>query len=154
MTINVSGSGKRKRELVVEAAYFYKQLLMPRMRKLHLDINLSPSLFEKNGDLGDCVWEDKHRYAREFTINLDSKDSVKMIQTLAHEMVHVKQWARGEMYDVYHDDDGSPQKTQWKSKAVSLSKVHYHDWPWEKQAWKLEEKLYEQWEVHLKTKTI
>ena len=156
MTIDVSGSGKRKRELVVEAAYFYKQLLMPRMRTLHLDIKLSPSLFERNGDLGDCVWEDKYRYAREFTINLDSRDNVKMIQTLAHEMVHVKQWARGEMQDIYDNDDGSPKKTRWKSKFINIKNVPYEEWPWEKEALRIEKRLYDEWLEYqrLKTETI
>lgn len=154
MVVSVEGSGIRKREAVIEAAYLFKSILMPRMKTLHIDIHLSPTLLYRTGDLGDCVWEDKHKYPREFTINLDSRDVDLMIQTLAHEMIHVKQWARGEMYDIYHDNDSSPLKTRWKSKNISLSKIPYHDWPWEKEAFSLEEKLFSKWKTYLKTKTI
>ena len=154
MVVNVTGSGKIKRELVVEAAYFFKDKLMPRMRTLWLDVKLSPTLYERTGDFGDCVWEDNYKNPREFTINLDSRKVDRMIQTLAHEMAHVKQWARGEMYDVYHDDDGSPMKTRWKSKNISLSKVPYHDWPWEKEADRFEKALYSEWLAYQKQKTV
>ena len=153
MIVEITGSGKRKREKIVEAAYFYKERLMPRMKTLVLNIRLSPTLFTRTGDLGDCVWEESYSRPREFTINLDSRDIDTAVETLAHEMVHVKQWARREMQDVYDDDD-TPSRTRWKSRKIDTTKVHYHDWPWERQAWKLEPKLYNEWKEYQKHKTI
>lgn len=51
------------------------------------------------------------------------------MQTLAHEMVHTKQFLRGEL-------DG----TSWKKRNYDYTK--YEDQPWEKEANKLEKKLY------------
>jgi hypothetical protein len=154
MFLSIKGSTIRKRELVAEAAYFFKDQLMPRMRTLQIDINLNPHYESKTTSSGDCIWEDTNRYSREFTINLDSSNDDWMVQTLAHEMVHVKQWARGEMQDIYDDDDGSPRKTRWKSKFINIKNVPYEKWPWEKEALKIEKKLYNDWLVHLKTKNI
>ena len=51
--------------------------------------------------------------------------------TLAHEMVHVKQFARGEM------DLGL---TRWKSNHYA-GNIEYWDQPWEKEARRLQHKL-------------
>lgn len=124
------------------------------MKTLYIDIKLSPH-YEKNTESsGDCIWEDSNRYSREFTINLDSRDVDSMIETLAHEMVHVKQWARGEMQDIYDDNDGSPKKTRWKSKFINIRNVKYKDLPWEKEANRVEKMLYSQWLLHLKEKKL
>ena len=129
---------------------------MPRMKTLEIHINLNPHYEKKTTDSGDCIWEDTNRYPREFTINLDSHDDDWMVQTLAHEMVHVKQWARGEMMDCYDCDDGSPTKTKWKSKYVNIKTIEYEDWPWEKEALRIEKRLYDEWLEYqrLKTETI
>lgn len=154
MILDINGSTVRKRELVAEAAYFFKDRLMPRMKTLEIHINLNPHYEKKTTDSGDCIWEDTNRYPREFTINLDSHDDDWMVQTLAHEMVHVKQWARGEMMDCYDCDDGSPTKTKWKSKYVNIKTIEYEDWPWEKEALRIEKRLYDEWLQHLKQKKV
>ena len=139
---------------MAEAAYFFKDRLMPRMKTLEIHINLNPHYEKKTTDSGDRIWEDTNRYPREFTINLDSHDDDWMVQTLAHEMVHVKQWARGEMMDCYDCDDGSPTKTKWKSKYVNIKTIEYEDWPWEKEALRIEKRLYDEWLQHLKQKKV
>ena len=154
MILDINGSTVRKRELVAEAAYFFKDRLMPRMKTLEIHINLNPHYEKKTTDSGDCIWEDTNRYAREFTINLDSHDDDWMVQTLAHEMVHVKQWARGEMMDCYDCDDGSPTKTKWKSKYINIKSVPYEQWPWEKEALRIEKRLYDEWLTYLKQKKV
>ena len=154
MVLDIKGSTHRKRQLVAEAAYFFKDILMPRMRTLQIDINLNPHYEKKTTSSGDCIWEDTNRYSREFTINLDSRDDDWMVQTLAHEMVHVKQWARGEMQDIYDHDNGSPRKTRWKSKLIDIKNVPYDKWPWEKEALRVEKRLYNEWLEHVKTKNI
>jgi hypothetical protein len=154
VVLEISGSTERKRQLVAEAAYFFKDKLMPRMKTLEIDIHLCPHYEKKTTSSGDCIWEDTNRYSREFTINLDSSNDDWMVRTLAHEMVHVKQWARGEMQDIYDDDDGSPKRTRWKSKFINIKNVPYEQWPWEKEALRVEKRLYNEWLEHVKTKTI
>lgn len=53
------------------------------------------------------------------------------LSTLAHEMVHVKQFARGEM------DAGL---SRWKSNNYA-GKIDYWDQPWEKEARRLQHKM-------------
>ena len=57
---------------------------------------------------------------------------------LAHEMVHLKQFVRGELFDY------ETGRVQWKSR--SFGRVHYDDAPWEKEAYRLEGELYEMFE--------
>ncbi|MAK56899.1 MAG: hypothetical protein CML17_13840 [Pusillimonas sp.] len=154
MVLDIKGSTIRKRELVAEAAYFFKDRLMPRMKTLQIDINLNPHYEKNTTSSGDCIWEDTNRCSREFTINLDSSNDDWMVQTLAHEMVHVKQWARGEMQDIYSDDDGSPKQTRWKSKFINIKNVPYELWPWEKEALRIEKRLYNEWLEYLKQKKV
>ena len=53
------------------------------------------------------------------------------LSTLAHEMVHVKQFAKGEL---------NPTLTQWKSNKY-CENIEYWDQPWEKEARRLQHKL-------------
>lgn len=141
MVVLVTGSGKNKRALVEEAAVFFKNQLMPRMKNLWIDIKLRPN-YE---DDGDCIWTDSYYRPREFHINLKStNDEDHMIKTLAHEMVHVKQWAREEI-----KDGRDVTRALWKkTRLVDCRKTAYEDLPWEKEANKLEEILFERWKMY------
>ena len=55
------------------------------------------------------------------------------ISNLAHEMVHVKQFARGEL---------DPNMTRWKSNRY-VGDIEYWDQPWEKEARKLQHTMAE-----------
>ena len=52
-------------------------------------------------------------------------------------MVHLKQFVRKELWDY---EIGA---VQWKTKRYS-SGMKYNDMPWEKEAYRLEDKLYEE----------
>ena len=54
---------------------------------------------------------------------------------LAHEIVHLKQFVRGELFDY-----AVGQKVQWKSKTYRTS-LAYNKQPWEREAYRLEEPL-------------
>ena len=138
--IEISGSGKRKRALVNEAATFFIKELMPRMRTLTVNINLNPHFRDNTDCYGDCLWSELSSKPREFDMNLDSSDNEIMIQTLAHEMVHVKQWARGELKDF-----AGYKKARWKKTMIDCEKTKYDDLPWEIEAHKLEKILYDKW---------
>lgn len=126
---------------ISNAAWFYaEELLGRRMTKYILvDIKLTKNLKEKEGAYGFCHITGSVNKPREFMIELDvsMKHSWDQILTwLAHEMAHLKQFVRNELYDGV---DGS---VQWKSKRYVRS-PQYDDMPWEKEAYRLEEKLYE-----------
>ena len=132
------------KDLVKQGAEFYGEVLLgKRMAKnICLDIKLTKNLKKKEQAYGYCHIVD-HSLARprEFMIELDASMRYKVDQLLtwlAHEMVHLKQFVRRELCDY------ETGRVQWKSRSFSrLIHVHYDDQPWEKEAYRLEDELYE-----------
>jgi hypothetical protein len=58
------------------------------------------------------------------------------LETVAHEMVHVKQYARRELHPVYN---------MWCGKTYNPEKVSYWDLPWEIEAHGREVGLFIRW---------
>lgn len=140
MIVEIEGSTETKREHVERAAYFFESVLFKRkLPSLVLNIELIYRLKHKEETEGDCIWEDRRTKPREFTIRLDSSNNLStLIETLAHEMVHVKQYATGEM----KDSRLSLDTVYWHGKEIDCNKVHYYDWPWEIEASGRETGLY------------
>ena len=132
MLLHVKGSNKLNRKLVKIAAWWYAEKLMGKrlMSGLEININLSKTLLSKDGNEGTAIWEDESIRPKEFTIALDSTCNIRNILiTLAHEMVHVKQWAKGEMYEYVEQDMVRFNKTKF-----NLADINYWDYPWEIEA--------------------
>ena len=55
------------------------------------------------------------------TINLRD-----ILINLAHEMVHVKQWVKGEMYEY-----ANPNEVRWMKTKYDMNDMDYYDYPWE-----------------------
>jgi len=140
MIVQIEGSTKTKKKHVEQAAYFFESVLFKRkLPSLVLNIELIHRLKYKEDTEGDCIWEDRRTKPREFTIRLDSSNNLAdLIETLAHEMVHVKQYALGEM----KDSGISLDLVYWQNKEYDSSNVHYYDWPWEIEAAGRETGLY------------
>jgi hypothetical protein len=69
------------------------------------------------------------------TMDLDSRLPLdKLIHTLAHEMVHVRQIAKGQL--AYEG-----KKIFWLGKRVYPKRMSYYDHPWEIDAWRNEKVL-------------
>jgi hypothetical protein len=84
--------------------------------------------------MGYCLETDNNRT---FEIELDRKLPLrKLMETLAHEMVHVKQYARRELHPVYDT---------WCGKTYNPKKVSYWDLPWEIEAHGREVGLFIRW---------
>ena len=102
MILHVKGSNKATRKLVEHATWYFAERLMGKrlMGSLELTINLKRNLLSKEGNEGSAIWEDTGYRSRDFTIELDTTVKIRnLLITLAHEMVHVKQWAKDEMYE-------------------------------------------------------
>ena len=143
MQLYIEGYRSHNKELyqaVSNAALYYGALLLgTRMVKnIYLDIKLTKSLKKKEQAYGYChIIDDNLNKPREFCIELDASMKYSFDQILiwlAHEMVHLKQFVRGELFDY------ATGKVQWKRRMYG--NVHYEDQPWEKEAYRLEEKLY------------
>ncbi len=126
------------RSLCKEAIRFYGEELLGKRLSKNIEILL---VFEKLPNIFNamCNWQDDNHKCRSFVIivnkNLNKKTS---LIALAHEMVHVKQYARGELKDYLRTE-----KVKWKNRTFMLDKVEYWSSPWEKEAYKKDQILYE-----------
>ena len=132
MLIKVTGSNKAVREMITDASWFYAEKLMGKrlINNLELNINLKRNMFKDENTEGTAIWEDESYRPKEFTIELDSTCVIRNILiTLAHEMVHIKQWAKGEMYEY-----AEPGKVRFMKTKYDMNDLNYWDFPWEIEA--------------------
>ena len=130
MEINIIGGKAYQRKYVKSITEFCIKTLMPRMRKLDITVKLTTP----QGAMGYCLELDNNRT---FEIEVDRTLSLrKLLETVAHEMVHVKQYARKEL---------SPYGDKWCGKTVNPKKVSYWDLPWEIEAHGREAGLFIRW---------
>jgi hypothetical protein len=142
--ISVYGRDKAYRDLIRGAGrWMASELMGPRLcDTLTVKIKLVKNLLKDEGVLGDCEWIDDNKRPREFVIRLYAGPNRKRtLKTLAHEMVHVKQFARSEMYDHVQNID----LVTWKGQRVDSNQVSYEDQPWEKEAYEMEVPLLNKW---------
>lgn len=132
MLLEITGSTKKVRKLVEVAAWNYAERLMGKrlMKTLYIKIDLHRNLLKNDGMEGSCIWdewEDLRKTPRDFHIELDSTINLREILiNLAHEMVHVKQWVKGEMYEY-----ANPNEVRWMKKKYDMNDMDYYDFPWE-----------------------
>lgn len=124
----------------------HKFITKQRIEKMLIDIEFEDDLHSKTGFLGNCIWEDKHYRPNEFTIQIDSNLNIKnMFNTLAHEMTHVIQWAKGDFYEVVSKSNGQDKVYKYKGKEYKSNKMSYLDKPWEVEAFGRSFTLILQW---------
>jgi len=124
--IEVIGGNKFQKQVAEKTVNEMINALMPRMRTLFITVNIKKLTDDA---VGWCMMEDTNR---DFTIDVHNKLTLKdFVTTICHEMVHVKQFARKETcgYGV-----------KWKGKKIA-PKTSYYDLPWEKEAYKMQDKL-------------
>ena len=93
--INVKGGKKYQQKYTKSMIEFCVSKLMPRKKDLEINLHIKDL---KGLALGYAWPEDICSYPKEFNIEIDSKQKLRdLLVTLAHEMVHVKQYARAEL---------------------------------------------------------
>lgn len=144
--IEATGGLKKDRELAEDVMWFCMDILMPRMRTLCIDLEFTKTL--EDGAMGfaymgeddkDIIIQVDHRLSR-----IKGRD--QLIETVAHEMVHVWQMATGRMKDSFKGG----YKQLWKckdGKYRNYTETAYDRQPWETQAYSLEGKLSELYEI-------
>lgn len=121
-----------KKEIIAASRFYAKELLSKKMLP-HIVVDIRMKTRMK--DLGSCMvtyFNDWYK-AREFEIELKRHQSLEStLSTLAHEFIHLKQFAKGELND---------ENTKWCGKKIN-PEVAYDDLPWEIEASLLERVLY------------
>jgi hypothetical protein len=139
MEFDVQIRGKVRKDLINKVIKFYAEQLNIDHFKYKILVVNNKQLRRGQGFNGQ-VWQSDYR---EMTIELDSYlPMIRLLTTLAHEMVHVKQMVRGQ-YQIIKARNGRVV-TEWCGKRV---KAEYLSRPWELEAFKRENilvmKLYE-----------
>ena len=135
---------KALRNALNEAAWYYGLVLLGgRMaRHVEVEIKLTKDLKKKEDAYGYChIISDNLNKPREFCIELDAStkfDFAQILTWLGHEFVHLKQFVRGELFDYEYG------KTQWKSRKYDTFATKHDKAPWEREAYRLEGILYEE----------
>ena len=136
--VSVSGGKKHQRNLAQDVAYWaiYELMHGNMGNNIEVDIELT-DLYKREGLVGSCCWGEDNLMPRDFEIEVDKDlNDDELIKTVCHEIVHVKQYAKGELRERYvpkHD-------TFWKQRRANNYK--YDNMPWELEAWRLQEVLY------------
>ena len=137
--ISIFGGRKHQRRSVADAALWVAENLFPK-HKVEIDIELCKL---NAGYLGFC-WptDDNNSRPREFSIQINKTvDAEAMISILMHEMVHVKQYVKNEL----QFRERPMAMRLWKGKIIDDEKVDYYDLPWEKEAYRLQDFLVQEY---------
>jgi hypothetical protein len=137
--MRVSVSGAKDKELSklfkLAAKSYSEKLISPQLSK---NITVKIRIKDKLDAGGYCDFEDNWPYSpRDFIIELNrTRKKIHMFTALAHEMVHLKQFAKSEMKDKLYK---RKYVTVWKGEIYE--DISYWDCPWEIEAYGLENSL-------------
>ena len=103
----------------------------PKQDKLNILVSFEKDLFEKTNQYANCIWEDEHYRPFDFSIQIDPNQKIQLLlNSLAHELVHVKQWAKGEFYQLQRERS----VYKFNGQKFDTTKIDYWDTPWEIEA--------------------
>ena len=142
-TIRVRGGDAETRKLVRSIAHWVSRKTMDVRLRTSVTVNIviQKDLYLKEKVQG-LSWIDDDEYRpRKFKIQVEEQSKLRhMLETIAHEMIHIKQWASGDMYEY---SDGF--RTKFKKKAYNTKKMDYWDAPWEVEAHGKEVGMFVRW---------
>lgn len=144
--VYVYGRDREYRRLVRGAAlWMLNDLVSQRLGQgLTIRIKLIRDLYKGEDIMGDCEWIDDNRRPKEFAVRLYAGPNRKRtLKTLAHELIHVKQFAKRELYDHIIN----PDLSTWKGQRVNSKEVDYSAHPWEQEAYAMEVSLLNRWAI-------
>ena len=128
------------------AIEFYANQLMAPQLVTNLNIHLRYKRALDDGNVGECEVLSDSLNPRRFKITVKPMSNtrnnrIEIFHTVAHEMVHVKQYA----YKQLKYMNRSAEKTKWKGRYINQDKVKYEKLPWEKEAFAKEGMLFLQY---------
>lgn len=156
--IHISGGNAKKRKLVKQAArWMLGYTLGTRLaNNIVLSISLEENL-RNTRFYGSVIWEDDNQRPRSFDMELCNYLKDRMLyRVLAHEIVHIRQYATGDLKDLATHAD----YCKWKNKMVlaeGRGSGSYFDLPWEVEARRDQEVILSSWKkahgYHFRQKT-
>lgn len=142
MKVYCRGGTSMQKKLAKDIAKFCAAKLMTK--RLAETLTVTIHFVQDMGDYeGDCGYEDDDSARpKEFTIRIgnEHKKLSKQLRTICHEMVHVKQYAKGEMKYLWR-----PARYTKYNGEIYPDEMDYWDTPWEIEAFGRESGLYVRW---------
>jgi len=138
MDIEVVGGNKKLRSKIEEFTRWLGFELMGKRLANNIRVLVELDKFKgsEEGYFGFADYEDSNIRPRNFIVRINkTMTESQIMETLAHEMVHVKQDAKCEK--VQRDRGG--YRLLWK--GVDHTYTPYSKQPWEREAYRLEKKL-------------
>jgi hypothetical protein len=131
-------------KLCREAVRFYANYLLQKrtFQNIHVELCFSNNDLASS-DHGAAEWVDTNIRGREFLLTVrPSLGKRLMLLTLAHESIHIKQYATGELIDYLNQPNHN--KCKWKGKVYNDARsfLQYWELPWEIEAHGREKALY------------
>ncbi len=134
--IEVTGGCQRDRRLAEDVVWFCLERLLPRHKTLDITVTLKKTY--EDGAWGFCYAGDDDR---DLYIDIDHRLYREMgweafVDTLCHEMVHVKQSVRGELKEWFRGG----YRRKWlcrDGKYRDYENVPYERQPWEVEAYRM-----------------
>lgn len=119
--------------------YFAKFLLKDqKYHEVTITIDFNKNNLQKKSDFASCEYFWTGKPVKEFTIVINENlGKLTMLKSLAHEMVHVKQYVYGELKDYL-----KVNKISWKGQDFHHKDIDYWLSPWEVEAHGIERGLY------------
>lgn len=121
----------------LKAIDIFANLLFSPQLKRHIEITI---VYRKNVahfGLTDIEEYNLRGIPRSFVVEIQrGLDETERLRTIAHEMVHVKQYAKKEL---------NGQMTLWHGQPVDADKIPYFDQPWEIEANDVGDFLFEEY---------
>lgn len=140
MFVTVVGGTKSQKRRVSSMVEFCAKKLLPRMTSLDIIVNL---ITIPSDACGYCIAYSEGNNLdrpRDFVLQVDRTNKLHtVLETVAHEMIHLKQYARGELYY-----STVKRKHRWHGRWINY-RLSYAQQPWEKEAYNEEKTLLNCW---------
>ena len=141
MRIKITGKHCRIQLWVIrKALQWYARDLMPNLHKdIQVELEMISGLVRNESTEAQVTWLVQPVKPRRFCMEMDNALSLRRcLEILAHEMVHVKQFAIGELID-----NPSGKTVKWQGKRISVRDDDgYWTAPWEIEAYGRQPGLY------------
>ena len=131
-----------QKDVIIEAVNSALDLLVSkRMKKtLSFEIEIKKDMFKERNVWGDMDVEDDEKSPKFYNITLNYsgvESFAKMLETLAHELVHVEQFATRRLRNL-----AKPFTVAYEKNHYNTLKMPYYQRPWEIEAHELENSVY------------
>jgi len=131
-----------QKDIISEAVDSALDVLVSKRMKntLSFEIEINKDMFEKRNAWGDMDVEDEDRSPKFFSITLNYsgvESFAKMLETLAHELIHVEQFATRRLRHL-----AKPFAIAFEKNHYNTLETPYYQRPWEIEAHELESSVY------------